>query len=46
MKNNELKITNELLQNVDAIIDLKLKTEDLLNQVDSLMKKCNEMLKK
>ena len=28
MENNELNVTEELLQNIDAIVDLKLETEN------------------
>ena len=31
MENNELKVTEELLQNIDAIVDLKLETENLIS---------------
>lgn len=44
MENNELKVTEELLQNIDAIVDLKLETENLLNEADALIENCNEIL--
>ena len=42
MENNELKVTEELLQNIDAIVDLKL--ENLLNEADAVIENCNEIL--
>mgnify|MGYP000230630875 CR=1 FL=1 len=39
MENNELKVTEELLQNIDAIVDLKLETE-----ADAVIENCNEIL--
>jgi hypothetical protein len=44
MENNELKVTEELLQNIDAIVDLKLETENLLNEADAVIENCNEIL--
>ena len=43
-ENNELKVTEELLQNIDAIVDLKLETENLLNEADAVIENCNEIL--
>ncbi len=46
MENNELKITDELLQNlsVDDIVDLKLEIEELLSEIDEIVQSCNEVL--
>ena len=46
MEEKELKVTDELLQNlsVDDIVDLKIETEDLLEKIDEVLENCNKTL--